>query len=167
MLEKLNPRERLLLIYIGGSAAVLILIYLAVLLITKRFELRDESSKAIQNIHKMSRLERQIASLPPMQNVPDLNQLKSQIFNALEKNGLKGNISDRTESISKKEEMLIVNININGVQFSSVMDFVYDIEYGRGINASIGKLTFNRPLAERELYDVKISVYVRKPRKKP
>ena len=164
MLDKLNPRERIFVVYGGGILAALLLFYAVTFIISKRFELRDESSRAIQDIQKMSRLETQIASLPPEQNIPDLNQLKSQIFNVLEKNGLKGDISDRTESISKKEELIIVNISINGVQFSPVMDFIYDIEYGQSVKGEIGKLSFNRPLADRELYDVKISVMVKRPR---
>lgn len=159
MLDKLTQREKN---FVFGAAAIILLALIFILfqfIFNKRSKIRSEAAGITADIQKMIRLEKQIASLPAQQNLPDKNQLKSQIYNALEKNGLKGTIKDREESISRDEMLIIVDIDINGVTLNPVIDFLYDVEYGNLVSADIGKYSFRRPLPDRELYDVNISIY--------
>jgi len=166
-LEKMTPRERLLVQGFFVFLLIVALFYMIRMITSRRDQLHEEALLSGQKVEKMLRLERQISSLPPAKEIPDRNQLKAQVFSLLDKNGLKGDIQDGLESVSRTEEILIENISINGTPLHPVVNFLYDIEYGGSINATIGNFQFRKPLPDREIYDVKISVTVRRPKGKP
>lgn len=165
-LEKLNPRERLFLqglvifLLILGAGSILRVV------VRSRSALHEEAMLSGQRVAQMLRVEKQIVSLPAEKEIPDMNLLKSRVFALLEKYNLKGDIKDSVQSLSRSEELMSVNISINGTPLQPVISFLYEIEYGGAINATIGDFQFTKPLPERDIYDVRISVGVRRPRGK-
>lgn len=163
-LERLNPRERFFVI-IGGGVLLVLLVYLFVqFIIIRRATLSAQVEKAKSDFLTIQRLKEDIDRLPASGSSPDENQLKSLVFQQLEKHTLNGDIKSRTESLSRREERVVVELRFKGQTLKSILDFVHDIEYGSMKQASTGRFEIKRSLPGKEIYDGSITVISIRPK---
>ncbi len=162
--DRLNPRERLFVM--GGGLLVIVLVIFTIIrfIVVRRIEISDAVSQERENFNRIQRLAADIKQLPAARDIPDVNRLKSLIFTRMEKHGLKADIRDRVENISRTEEKLVVDLNFKGMSLKALIDFLHDIEYGRGVSVQVGRFQINRPLPGKEIYDGIISLYTIRPR---
>jgi len=163
VLDRLNDREKLFVIG-GGAFLVLAAIYFgSQFLMTQRLGLSGGADQVRSDLSRLHRLKEDLALLPVAREIPDINNLKATVYNRLEKSGLQGDIRERTEKVSRKEEKLVIDLNMKGVSLKNLIDFIYDIEMSQSIPLSVGKMQLRRPLPEREIYDVNLSLTVSRP----
>ncbi len=156
--NRLNPRERLLILGAGAFLSALLLTYLFHFIITRRIEMREEAGRIRGDYARLLRMKALIQELPRGAEAPDANQLKALLYTKVEKAGLKADIRDHLESLSRTEEMIVVDINFTGASMKSIFDLLYEVEYGGGVPARVGRCTIRRALPDREIYDGNISL---------
>ncbi len=165
MLDQLNPRERLFVMAGGFLLGLLIVIFLGYKISQMRGGIAQRVAQERENVLKIGRLKDDINSLPSPQSLPDMNEFISQTNALLEKYKMKPqDLRERTDTSSRTEEMLVNEISLNGVALKDIIGFIHDIEYGKRVNASIGGLIFRKSLPGKEIYDVKITLVIRKPK---
>lgn len=161
MWDKLNQREKLLLIL---TLFILILLGLTLLiqsLSKKREETRQNLEKARQDLQTLIRLKNQIQSIPGIDDVPGKNELLTLITGKLEEMQLSPNsIRDREETVGKSgAKVVFVDMSFNGISLHKLWKFLYEIEYSRrGIR--IKELVIRKPLPGRDIFDVRLTVFV-------
>ncbi len=165
MFDKLNDRERLFIVFGVAIFLLLGLIFLGKKIGDMRARISEDVAAAREETAKIIRLRDAINNLPSPQSLPDMNQFISQTSQLMEKHSLQAaDIRNRTESTARKEEMLIVELTFNGVGLREIIKFLHDVEFGGKVNARVGNLVFRKPLPQREIYDVKISLEIIKPK---
>ena len=165
MLEQLNERER---IFVLGGVGFLVLIGLlfGMFYIQElRGRISDDVARSRENVNRIQRLRDDIRSLPSRGSLPDMNRFLSMTETLLTQHQLKPqNIRNRVES-KKREELMVVDLSFNGVPLTGIMNFIYDIEYGNRIPAcTVGNAIFRKPLPNRDIYDIKISLVISRPK---
>lgn len=164
MLDKLNQRERLFVIGGGGFLLIAAIFFGGRFVLQKRSGLTGGVDGVRMDLIKLHRLKADMDSLPAANNIPDINSLKAAVFNRLEKNNLQADIRERTEPVSRKEEKLVVELNMKGIILKNLLDFIYDIEMNHSIPLHVGKMHLRKPLPDREIYDVNLSLTVSRPK---
>ena len=165
MFDKLNAREKLFVLGGGGFLVLAALVFAGRFLFQQRGHLTGGVQDARQQLARLYRIKEDLEKLPAPRNIPNVNALKASVSVRLEKNGLQNSdIRERVERVSKSEERLIVEISIKGAPLKSIIDFLYDVEVSHSVPMSVGKLQIRKPLPEREIYDVNISLAVSRPR---
>ena len=164
MLDKLNPRERLLMTGLGA----LLVLGLLVLGGSKIREMRAKKSDDVGGFRDMlgqiSSIRDTIRELPPAPIPPDKTQLVADASRLAEKHKLKAtDIRDREET-SRRYIVVHVELTFNGVPLKSVLELVHDVEYGKQIAARVSRLVFRRSLPTKEVYDVNLTLSAQKPR---
>ncbi len=166
MLEKLNPRERLFIVGGGGFLLLMLLLFLGVKVKEQRDNIRQSVQEARDDVTHMQRLVADIRSMPAGGPLPDENELQTRTTQVLE--GMKltmQNIRSRKETPSPREEQIIVEITFAGVSLKDIINFLHAVEYSKQIPARVGVLEFRKPLAQREIYDVRLTLVVTRPKK--
>lgn len=162
--ERLNPRERII-VMAGGLVLFLLLVFFIIkFVIIRRSELSDAVIQAREDFNRIQRLKEDIQQLPAARNIPDVNRMKSLIFTRMEKHGIRADIRDRVETVSRTEERLVVDLNFKGLPLKNLIDFLHDVEFGGGLNLQVGRFTIQRSLPDREIYDGTISLTTIRPK---
>ena len=168
MFERLNERERLIVVGGGGILLLVVLILASFKIGQMRQDIRDLVAQRRDEVSKMKRIRDDLNALPQADTGWDVTRLLTATTNLLKEHNLEPQeVRDRTESGSRTENVMIVEVSLSGAQLQSVLDFIYDVEYGNKIPARIGTLTFRKPLPNREMYDVKLSLMIRTPKDRP
>lgn len=165
MLEQLEDRERLFLL--GGLTFVVLLglIFGLFQIRGMRARIAEDVARSRENVGKIQRLHDDIRSMGSTGALPDMNRFLSMTETLLGQHQLKPqNIRNRVET-KKTEELMIVDLSFNGVPLRGIMNFIYDIEYGKRIPACrVGNSIFRKPLPNRDIYDIKISLMISRPK---
>lgn len=166
MLDKLSQRERLMLIGLLGVGLLGLVFFGG----RKVMELRQKISKDVisarERVVKMEKLKNDILSLPSAKSFPDKDNFLAQATSLMTKHGLKATNRRSRVDTSRTEEIIIVELAFTGTPLQPVIKFLHDVEYGKVVNAQVGGLVFRKPLPKREIYDVKVSLMIRKPKEK-
>lgn len=170
MLEKLNPRERIMVVALLGALALAV----GFLAVRKISGMRERKSDDVRSYRDMlstiTSIRDTIRELPPAPNPPDKTQLVADASRLAQKHNLKAiDIRDREET-SRRYVRVHVELTFNGVPLKNVLEMAHDVEYGKQIAARISKLIFRRSLPTKEVYDVNMTLTAQKPRtneKKP
>ncbi len=165
MLEKFDERERLFLVIGLGFVLVMVLGFAVFKIGDMRARIGEDVATSRNNVNKVQRLRDDIAALPSRGSLPDMNRFLSMTETLLTQHQLKPqNIRNRTEA-KKNEEQMVVDLSFNGVPMVGIMNFLYDIEYGQRIEgARVGSTIFRKPLPNRDIYDIKITLVISRPK---
>jgi len=165
MLEKLNPRERLFVVSGVGALLSLVLIFVGVKIYDQRQFIRESVLKERENVQIITRMRDDIRAMPSSGPLPDENEFLSKTQALLDR--LKftpQNIRPHKENVSANEEQLVVELTFSGVALKDALEFLHAVEYSREIPARVASLEFRKPLPQREIYDMRISLVITRPR---
>ncbi|MCG6168059.1 hypothetical protein LFX25_09500 [Leptospira sp. FAT2] len=169
MLEKLEPRERL--IVLGGIGLILLLIVF--MAIRKVVTLRQGLTERVQDsrtapvkLDKIIQEFNDFRSLDSSGGETDVSAIYAKLDEIFVRYGLKEKISTMKDSNSiedKKYNRITIDINFRSVTLDNVFRLIYDIEKNKMINARVEYLNFRKPFQGKEVYDVnlKLSTYSR------
>ncbi|TGK35014.1 hypothetical protein EHQ12_15540 [Leptospira gomenensis] len=169
MLEKLEPRERLLVL--GGIGLILLLILF--LAVRKVVTLRQGLSERVQDsrtapvkLDKIIQEFNDFRSLDSTGGETDVSALYAKLDEIFVKYGLKEKISTMKDSNAvedKKYNRITIDINFRSVTLDNIVRLIYDIEKNKMVNARVEYLNFRKPFQGKEVYDVnlKLSTYSR------
>ncbi|MBI3396462.1 MAG: hypothetical protein HY042_11545 [Spirochaetia bacterium] len=168
MLDQLNPRERMFVFALIALVALGAIFVMGMKIADMRSQITNDVALAREETVRMARLRDAISAMPSPQSLPDMNQFISQTQSVME--GLKLNAADirnRQESTSRKEDLLIVELTFNGVSLKDIVKLMHEVEYAGKVHAKVGSLVFRKPLPNREIYDVKVTLEIIKPKTQP
>jgi|GEM_PF-3343454 hypothetical protein len=161
MWSKLNQRERMLLMVSSFLVFILLSVFLFRMIAKKRSELRLSLERSRSELQTIIRLKDSISSIPNVGTIPNRNQFLTLVTQKLQELKLApNNIRDREERIGKgNSKMIIIDLSFNGIDLQKLFQFVYEIEYNqKGIK--IKELLIRKPLPGRDIFDVRMSIYV-------
>jgi hypothetical protein len=161
MWSKLNQRERILLMVSSFLVFILLSVFLFRMIAKKRSELRLSLERSRSELQTIIRLKDSISSIPNVGTIPNRNQFLTLVTQKLQELKLTpNNIRDREERIGKgNSKMIIIDLSFNGIELQKLFQFVYEIEYNqKGIK--IKELLIRKPLPGRDIFDVRMSIYV-------
>jgi hypothetical protein len=161
MWSKLNQRERILLMVSSFLVFILLSAFLFRMIAKKRSELRLSLERSRSELQTIIRLKDSISSIPNVGTIPNRNQFLTLVTQKLQELKLTpNNIRDREERIGKgNSNMIIIDLSFNGIDLQKLFQFVYEIEYNqKGIK--IKELLIRKPLPGRDIFDVRMSIYV-------
>jgi len=161
MWSKLNQRERMLLMVSSFLVFILLSVFLFRMIAKKRSELRLSLERSRSELQTIIRLKDSISSIPNVGTIPNRNQFLTLVTQKLQELKLTpNNIRDREERIGKgNSNMIIIDLSFNGIDLQKLFQFVYEIEYNqKGIK--IKELLVRKPLPGRDIFDVRMSIYV-------
>lgn len=161
MWSKLNQRERILLMVSSFLVFILLSVFLFRMIAKKRSELRLSLERSRSELQTIIRLKDSISSIPNVGTIPNRNQFLTLVTQKLQELKLApNNIRDREERIGKgNSKMIIIDLSFNGIDLQKLFQFVYEIEYNqKGIK--IKELLIRKPLPGRDIFDVRMSIYV-------
>ncbi|MBM9498879.1 hypothetical protein JWG44_01240 [Leptospira sp. 201903071] len=174
MLEKLEPRERLIVL-VGIGAILLLIVFLAV---QKIVNIRQGLTERVQDsrtapvkLDKIIQEYNDFRSLDSSGGDSDVSAIYAKLDEIFLKYGLKEKISTMKDSYAiedKKYKRTTIDINFRSVTLDNIFRFVYDIEKNKMINARVEYLNFRKPFQGKEVYDVnlKLSSYSREGNKR-
>ena len=164
MLDKLNDRERMFVVVGGLVAALAILIMGVVTILRHRATLREEVQTARQDLQKIREMGQLIQRLPSGQQAPTEGQLKKQLRQMIESQGLqRSSMNSNVSQVSKGQEKVQVDITFNSEKLVDIFQFLYQVEVAGAVSARVEDLQITRPYSEKEVYDVRIKVTVQRP----
>ena len=151
-LEKLEVRERLLLLYLGTSLLVILLVTVLMHFYNLRQTLAAEAQESSVILGRLHHLRAQITRLAPAKTAPDKTQFFAQVNEMLKRHDL------QPISISQKKEGLKISVRLQSVLMPNFLKFLYDAEYRNGGSLSISSLLIRTAVVKKELYDVNITL---------
>jgi len=161
MWNKLNQRERILLIVASFLVFILLSVFLFRVIAKKRSELKQNLERSRSELQTIIRLKDSISSIPNVGTIPNRNQFLTLVTQKLQELQITpNNIRDREERIGKSNsKMIIIDLSFNGINLQKLFQFIYEIEYNqKGIK--IKELLIRKPLPGRDIFDVRMSIYV-------
>jgi hypothetical protein len=161
MWSKLNQRERILLMVASFLVFILLTVFLFRMIAKKRSELRLSLERSRSELQTIIRLKDNISSIPNVGTIPNRNQFLTLVTQKLQELKLTpNNIRDREERIGKgNSNMIIIDLSFNGIDLQKLFQFVYEIEYNQK-GVKIKELLIRKPLPGRDIFDVRMSIYV-------
>jgi type II secretory pathway component PulM len=166
MLEKLTPRERLLVVAVGGFFILGLLFFLGLKIVEQRDTIHERVVEARDDVQKMKRLRDQIRAMPASAPLPDENEFLSKTTAMLDRLKLQQqSIRSIREPGSAGQEIIKVEIIFNLVSMKDIIALLHAVEFGREVPARVSSLDLRKPLAGREVYEVKIHLAITKPRR--
>lgn len=159
MWEKLNQRERFLLSLTLFFLFIVVIVFMIRFISQKRSELKQSIEKSRMELQTLIRLRDNIASIPNISNLPNRNELLTLITQKLQQLQLSpNNIRDREEKSGNKK-IVMVELSFNGINLKKLFEFIYEIEYNQN-GIKINELLIRKPLPGRDIFDVRINIYV-------
>lgn len=161
MLEKMNPRERLMVLGLAGLLGFVALLFLALKIQEQRQSIRESVNTAAANVQRIKRLRDAINAMPSSAPLPDENQFLTQTTALLDRLKLSPqNIRSHKDSPSRDQEQIAVELTFAGIALKDALAFLHAVEFGREVPARVGNLEFRKPLPNREIYDMRIQLVI-------
>lgn len=169
MFDRLTDRERLMV-----AGAILLVTLLGIytilsLLIDFRNSLTDEIFETRSEATQLDRVIREYNYLKSLQtggSEEDVSVMYSKLDQILVRYNLKEKVQNQRDSstiIRKDYNKITIDVSFRSVLLQDIIKLIYDIEKNKQMQAKVDLLTFRKPFAEKEVYDVtiKISSYSR------
>lgn len=157
-LDKLEERERLFVL--GLLALVILMLFFigASTLYALRQELSNEAQTNSNILYKLQKLKSQISRLAPAANIPEKPQVFTEVNNLLNTYQLKPiSINEEKKDTAQGFQL---SIRLQAVPLSSLLNFLYEVEYKNKMSLSISLLSIRRTVSKNDLYDVNLKVRV-------
>lgn len=163
MLQKLSSRERLLILFAGGLLVALALGLLISLIVQKRTELHRQLAQGRRDVKTLIKLKDEIQSMSDAGQLPDQNQLLIIVTQAMQDRNLTANVRDRIEKVGRNDEKVMVEMSFSGIPLQPLFELLYDLEYKQARGISVGELNIRKQYSNRDIYDVRLTIYVLQP----
>lgn len=163
MLNKLDDRERLILF--GGVGVLFFLLILN--LINSLYQYRmDLSQQVIDTRSNFSALEKAIQEYNYYRSLKSGDEEKiSDIYAKLDQIMIRYSLKDRVQTMKDTNSMILKNYNrtsiditFRSVPLQDVIKLIYDIEINKQINSKIDYISFRKPIAGKEVYDINLKL---------
>jgi len=166
MFEQLNERERMLVMATGALLGLLLVFFLGFSIYRMRQKIAEEVVAARNDLTAIINIRSDIRSLPSGSEIPEMNDFLSRVSTLIKKHNLDArNISEGRESNRRdQEETLTAELQFSGIPLNNIISFLHDVEYGNQIPAGrVKELTFRKPFPNREIYDIRLVLMVKRP----
>lgn len=155
-LEKLEERERLFVLGFLALAFLMLLFIGISTLYALRQELANEAQSNRDILQKLEKLKSQISSLAPAIRAPEKPEVFTEVNNLLNTYQLNPiSINEEKKDSSKAFQL---SIRLQSVPMSSLLSFLYDVEYKNKMLLSISFLRIRRSPSKNELYNVNLKI---------
>ncbi|TGJ99091.1 hypothetical protein EHO59_14515 [Leptospira semungkisensis] len=167
MWQKLEPRERLLILVAAGVLSFA-LIFLA---IRKVYKMRSELGERVNDtpgmIVKLDKIISEYLYFHSLENVNSGERDQSEFSAKLERIFMEHGIKDRistmrpvpAKQIDKgKYQVIVFDVNFRGVPLETMLAVVYDIDKGNKVNARVEYFQTNKPYQDRNTYDISMKI---------
>jgi general secretion pathway protein M len=163
MLSKLDDRERLLIF--GGIGVLLFLLFLNI--VTNLYNYRVElSQQVIETRSNFTALDKAVQDYNYYRSLKSGDEEKiSDIYSKLDQIMLRYSLKDRVQTMKDTNSMILKNYNrttiditFRSVPLQDILKLIYDIEMNKQINSKIDYISFRKPIAGKEVYDVNLKL---------
>ncbi len=168
MWQKLEPRERILLLAASG----LVVFGLLFMAVRKVYKLRQELSERVNDTPGLAvKLDKIINEYLFFNSLGDKNsgekdqsEFSAKLERIFSEHGVKDRISTMRPIPAKpadnkgKYQVIIFEVNFRGVPLETMMLVVYDIDKGSKVNARVEYFQTNKPYQDKNTYDVNMKV---------
>ncbi|EPG67111.1 hypothetical protein ACE5IS_12540 [Leptospira wolffii] len=169
MWQKLEPREKLLLLVAAGLL-VFVLFFLA---IQKVYRMRQDLSERVNDTPGLAvKLDKIISEYLYFRGLSDKSsggetdqsQFSAKLERIFSDNGVKDRISTmrpipvKTVDKKGKYQVIIFDVNFRGVPLETIMAVLYDIDKGNKVNARVEYFQTNKPYQDKNTYDVNMKI---------
>lgn len=164
MLDRLNDRERLLVFGSGAFVALLGIYTILSLFVDLRNKLTEEIYETRSQATQLDRIIREYNYLRSLQSggsEEDVSVMYSKLDQILVRYNLKDKVQtmkDSTTIIRKDYSKIQIDVSFRSVLLQDVIKMIYDIEKNKQVQAKVDYLTFRKPFAEKEVYDINLKV---------
>ncbi|TGL57430.1 hypothetical protein EHQ58_14175 [Leptospira ognonensis] len=164
MLDRLNDRERLLVFGSGAFVALLGIYTILSLFVDLRNKLTEEIYETRSQATQLDRIIREYNYLRSLQSggsEEDVSVMYSKLDQILVRYNLKDKVQtmkDSTTTIRKDYSKIQIDVSFRSVLLQDVIKMIYDIEKNKQVQAKVDYLTFRKPFAEKEVYDINLKV---------
>lgn len=164
MLEKLNDRERLFLFAGGVVIAAVLLIVGVTTVLQHRAKLKEDVQQARKELVQIREMTSLIQRLPSGRQAPGQDQMKNELRQLMSNLGLEhSSLNANTVQMDGGQEKIQVDINFNSVKLVDVFKLLYELEVTGQVSARVEELRLQRPFSKKEVYDVRLKVFVQRP----
>jgi general secretion pathway protein M len=163
MLNKLDERERLILF--GGVGFLILLLFLNI--VNSLYQFRVElSQQVIETRSNFTALEKAIQDYNYYRSLKSGDDEKiSDIYAKLDTIMLRYSLKDRVQTMKDTNSMILKNYNrttiditFRSVPLQDIFKLIYDVEMNKQINSKIDYISFRKPIAGKEVYDVNLKL---------
>ncbi|TGN08280.1 hypothetical protein [Leptospira ilyithenensis] len=164
MLDRLNDRERMLVIGSVFLVAALGIYTILSIFVDLRNKLTEEIYETRSHATQLDRVIREFNYLKSLQtggSEEDVSVMYSKLDQIMVRYNLKDKVQtmkDTTTVIRKDYNKIQIDVSFRSVLLQDVIKFIYDIEKNKQVQAKVDYLTFRKPFVEKEIYDVNLKV---------
>ena len=164
MLDKLEPRERLLLA-VGAVVVSLALIFFFGRMISRmRERVSEDVASRRAAVQQMIRLRDSIVGTKAPSRPPNRSQFVADVNNLLSSNGLNASAFNEKEQSAPGRTIYVISMTLRAVNLEDLLKYLHAIEYGRRVPAVIENIRINRAVSGKEVYDVNLTLSLSVPR---
>ena len=157
-LEKLEERERLFVLAFLALLFFILILSGVNALYSLRKELSDEAQNNNKILHKLKKIKSQISNLDPATTMPGKPEVFTEVNNLLNNYQLKPiSINEEKKDTDKGFQL---SIRLQAVPMSSLLNFLYEIEYKSRMPISVSLLRIRKTVSKNEVYDVNLKLKV-------
>ncbi|EMY68750.1 MULTISPECIES: hypothetical protein [Leptospira] len=164
MFDRLNDRERVLVTGLISFVALLGIYTIITLFSDLRNSLTEEIFETRTQATELDRVIREYNYLRGLQSggsEEDVSVMYSKLDQILVRYNLKDKVQtmkDTSNVIQKDYNKITIDVSFRSVLLQDIIKLVYDIEKNKQIQAKVDLLSFRKPFAEKEIYDVNLKV---------
>ena len=135
-------------------------------IVNMRRVIGSEVNNKRAQLEEIQRIRRAIRSLPVTRNAPGKTELMAQASRLCGEFNLKAIDIRGNEEAGKRETTVLVKLHFRNVPLDKIFRFIHAVEHKKKVNASVGNLSINRTISGKEVFNVKITLYTKKPAEK-
>lgn len=158
MLDKLEPRERILLI--GGAAliAVVLLFVFGRTVSQMRERVSEDVAARRAAVQQMIRLRDNIGSQKAPREPLTRSQFVANVNNLLSQYGLNASAFNEKEQSAPGRKIFVISMTLRSVSLEALLKYLHAVEYARRVPASVENIRINRAVSGKEVYDINLTL---------
>jgi type II secretory pathway component PulM len=164
MLDKLEPRERLLVFVGAGLIAIVLLVLLGGRVRSMRERVSEEVAARRAAVQQMVRLRNSIAGLKAPSTPPNRTEFVANVNNLLSQYGLNASAFNEKEQSAPGRTIYVISMTLRAVNLEDLIKYLHAVEYSRRVPAVIENIRINRAVSGKEVYDVNVTLSLSVPR---
>ena len=158
MLDKLQPRERLVLIVGSILVGVTLFGLGAVKLLSLRAEKRETALQLERLADQVERQVRQIQQMRESGQPPGSDQFKGEIARLLQNNNLQTQQFDLDDEEAAGMVRYTLQVRMSQVPLHKMFRVLYSLEYAQPYPVEVSFLQLRRSVSARDVYEVSIKI---------
>ncbi|MEQ9362930.1 MAG: type II secretion system protein GspM [Leptospirales bacterium] len=166
MLDKLEPRERVLL-FAGAAVIAVVLLFVFGRTVSRMRERVSEDVAARRAaVQQMIRLRDNITGLKAPTTPPNRSQFVANVNNLLSQYGLNASAFNEKEQSAPGRTIYVISMTLRSVSLEALLKYLHAVEYGRRVPASVENIRINRAVSGKEVYDINLTLSLSVPNQK-